>query len=250
MASQEIKENHSPLVSIITVCKNAQESIIKTMMSVSSQENIEIEHIFVDGLSKDNTVEMISNYGFKNKRIISESDTGIYSAMNKGMKMATGEWIHFLNAGDEYVDKNTLSSLCLGVDSSDVVAAPIIEVRGKQRKTGIPFFDEKNKHYGFPHQGLFVRRGFYLENGGYDEKYKIISDGLYYSDHFKSAKIRILCEYPVVIMDVGVSGSTSLRSIYEISINIVFKHDFTIQYRIRLFLDYVKHLLRKLIGRI
>lgn len=95
-------ENNLPLVSIITVVFNAKEHLAKTMESVRAQKARypHIEYIVVDGASKDGTVELIAQNADLVSRMVSEPDRGIYDAMNKGLKMATGDYVWFLNAGD------------------------------------------------------------------------------------------------------------------------------------------------------
>ncbi len=107
----------NPLISIITVCYNEAQYISKTIESVFKQTYVNIEYIIIDGNSSDNTVQIIKNYEKKAKAIdfrwISESDKGIYDAMNKGIKISKGEWINFMNCGDIFVDENILTKIFL-----------------------------------------------------------------------------------------------------------------------------------------
>ena len=98
-------------ISIITVCFNSEETIISTLNSVFSQNYPNIEHIIIDGGSSDRTLDIIKQYPFKNKRVISENDNGIYDAMNKGIKMAKGEIISILNSDDIYQSPNIISNV-------------------------------------------------------------------------------------------------------------------------------------------
>ena len=99
------------LISVVTVCYNAADTIEKTMLSVLNQTYHDIEYIIIDGGSTDGTVEIIRKYADRIAYWVSEPDKGIYDAMNKGIKVATGEWINFMNAGDEFVDANVLDKL-------------------------------------------------------------------------------------------------------------------------------------------
>ena len=98
----------NPLISIITVCFNSSKTIRQTIESVLNQTYTNIEYILVDGKSTDNTVAIIEEYApqFTAKGIVyrwvSEPDAGIYDAMNKGIKLATGEWIGIINSDDWY----------------------------------------------------------------------------------------------------------------------------------------------------
>lgn len=102
-------------ISIVTVCYNAASVIERTMLSVLEQSYSEIEYIIVDGMSTDNTLDIVKrvirNFPNRMVKIISEPDKGIYDAMNKGIRASTGEWIHMLNAGDAYSDKNVLTNI-------------------------------------------------------------------------------------------------------------------------------------------
>ena len=87
-------------VSVVTVCLNAVNEIERTMLSVLDQTYTNIEYIVIDGGSTDGTVDIIRKYQDRIAHFISEPDKGLYDAMNKGIDLATGEWINFMNAGD------------------------------------------------------------------------------------------------------------------------------------------------------
>ncbi|MDR1793523.1 MAG: glycosyltransferase [Bacteroidales bacterium] len=108
------------LITIITVTYNAQEHICKTIESILNQTNKDFEYIVIDGNSKDKTVDILRKYTEKIEqkefqlhdfKWISEPDTGLYDAMNKGLDMATGEFVWFMNAGDKLFDNNTLAEI-------------------------------------------------------------------------------------------------------------------------------------------
>ncbi len=105
------------LFSIITVCKNPGKSIIKTLESVLNQDTNSIEYIVVDGASTDGTLEILKEYIQRFEKLgkkfilISESDKGIYDAMNKGLKISTGDYVSVLGAGDYYYKYNTISTI-------------------------------------------------------------------------------------------------------------------------------------------
>lgn len=102
--------SQKPLFSIITICWNAAETLPPTMKSVAQQRFRDFEHILVDGASTDNSLALARALGTDRLRIISEPDNGIYDAMNKGLAMAKGEYLIFMNAGDTFYDDSTLEA--------------------------------------------------------------------------------------------------------------------------------------------
>ena len=106
----------NPKVTIITVSYNAVETIEKTIKSVIDQTYNNIEYIIIDGGSKDGTVDIIKKYSAYITKWISESDGGIYYAMNKGIVLASGEWIHFRNCGDYFTSNDVVSCVFKGHD--------------------------------------------------------------------------------------------------------------------------------------
>lgn len=104
--------NHpTPKFSIITVCYNAKATIEDTIQSVISQTYHHVEYIIVDGASKDGTLDIVNRYRAHIAVIVSEPDKGLYDAMNKGIGLATGDYLCFLNAGDSFHEDDTLQQM-------------------------------------------------------------------------------------------------------------------------------------------
>lgn len=103
------------LITIVTICYNAEKELGSTMKSVLEQTFEDYEYIIIDGRSKDKTLEIAyktqAEFPNKNVKIVSEPDKGIYDAMNKGVKLASGEWICMMNAGDMFASKGVLSEI-------------------------------------------------------------------------------------------------------------------------------------------
>lgn len=100
----------SKKITVVTVCFNAESVLEQTMQSVLNQTYKNVEYLIIDGGSKDGTLDIIKKYSDKVKWI-SEPDKGIYDAMNKGVKMASGEWINFMNAGDRFASNDVLEKI-------------------------------------------------------------------------------------------------------------------------------------------
>jgi len=108
---QAIQQQESPVFSIVTVCFNATKVLEQTILSVLNQTNNSIEYIIIDGGSTDGTLEIIRQYDAGIKYWISEPDNGLYDAMNKGLRVTTGTYIWFLNAGDILQHHNMVAEL-------------------------------------------------------------------------------------------------------------------------------------------
>lgn len=102
---------NKPLFSIITICYNAEATLEKTIQSVLAQTYPNVEYIVVDGASKDNTLAIINRYRPQLSKVVSEPDKGLYDAMNKGIGLATGDYLCFLNAGDTFFSASTLQEM-------------------------------------------------------------------------------------------------------------------------------------------
>lgn len=110
----------TPKFSIITVTYNAEAVLEDTILSVISQTYQQVEYIIVDGASKDRTPAIIDRYKDRIARIVSEPDRGLYDAMNKGIRLATGNYLCFLNAGDSFHSKDTLQQMVNTLSSSEL----------------------------------------------------------------------------------------------------------------------------------
>lgn len=171
------------MVSIITVCYNAEHEIERTIRSVLMQTSRNYEYIFIDGASTDRTLDIIEQYipKFKEKdicvSIVSEKDDGIYDAMNKGIKLAKGEWINLMNAGDCYHDAKVLNQIeqyC--TRQVDIVVGEIVYVEGYLGKRYYHSNIENLKDdMVFCHQAVFASRKLFDEKK-FDITYRYSAD--------------------------------------------------------------------------
>ena len=115
-----------PAISVITVCRNAREDFLRTQASVNEQTCRDFEWIIIDGDSNDGTKDLLETLDSPWVRWISEPDKGIYDAMNKGLAMATGHRVWFMNAGDKFYDEKSLSAVSDTPESIDVCYGEVI----------------------------------------------------------------------------------------------------------------------------
>jgi glycosyltransferase involved in cell wall biosynthesis len=127
-----------PRLSIITVCRNARRDLLKTQKSIFGQSCNDFEWIVIDGDSHDGTVDELRLISDARLRFISEKDTGIYDAMNKGLAMASGEWVWFLNAGDIFFAEVTVEAVLSAADRKvQIVYGDALFVDGKGNAHGL-----------------------------------------------------------------------------------------------------------------
>lgn len=129
----------SPTVSIITITYNAERFVERTIQSVVAQQATDYEYIIIDGGSNDGTLHIIKQYQDHITNWISEPDAGLYDAMNKGLHRATGQYVWFMNAGDELHDPQTLPRLleCIRATSADVYYSDALFVRDDSSAVGL-----------------------------------------------------------------------------------------------------------------
>lgn len=126
-----------PLISIVTVCYNAENLIEKTIRSVLNQKQSQlIEYIIIDGLSQDQTMGIVAKYNKRISTIVSEKDNGIYDAMNKGINQATGEYILFLNAGDYLFGNDLIPQIKANPIKADIFYSDTILFNNKSEILG------------------------------------------------------------------------------------------------------------------
>lgn len=110
----------TPKFTVITITYNAESVLENTIRSVASQTYQQIEYIIVDGASKDGTMEIVKKYNKYISNVVSEPDKGLYDAMNKGITMATGDYLCFLNAGDRFHENDTLQQIIQSITEKEL----------------------------------------------------------------------------------------------------------------------------------
>jgi len=208
-------------ISIITTTYNSAATIRDTLESVKNQTYKNIEHIIVDGASKDNTLDIVREFSHV-AQIISEWDKGIYDAMNKGIALATGDVIGILNSDDVFYDQQVLRDVMQVFISTDInaVYGNIIYFRGNDQQKVVRKWKTKPYNSNFfqygevpPHPGLFVKKEVYNQIGNYFVDFKICSDYEFMLRMFKihGYKSVYLNKY-IVRMRVGGISTSGWRS--------------------------------------
>ncbi len=203
------------LISVITVCLNAQKHIEQTIRSVLEQTYRFVEYIIVDGGSTDGTCDIIDRYRNRISHVVSEKDSGIADAMNKGISLASGEYILFLHADDYLADAHVLDNVSPFLGTADIVACPI--KFGEKLATvwprGVNF---RLNFKGIPHQGVLCRRDVLKRLNGFDIRFKVCMDYDFFLRAYRS-KARF-ARAPVVLSvmrDTGISSRRDWRSLEE-----------------------------------
>ncbi|WP_432222967.1 glycosyltransferase family 2 protein [Flavobacterium sp. TMP13] len=166
-------------ISIITINYNNLEGLKRTVQSVVNQTWKEFEYIIIDGGSSDGSADYIESQNHYFDYWVSEKDSGIYNAMNKGIKVATGEYLLFLNSGDELYTKTVLYENNSQIHTEDLLYFDICQVF--ETTTNIYNFKDKINYRTFlngtiGHPTTFIKKELFQKYGLYDEQLKIVSD--------------------------------------------------------------------------
>lgn len=216
--------NKKPLVTVITVCRNTEDSIEATIKSVLEQTYKNIEYIIIDGASTDRTLEIVNKYKNKISKIISEPDKGIYDAMNKGISLSKGDYLYFLNSGDKLINENVIQKIIFLL-----IKKPVDMIFGNVITTNK---SKKDKSKNFPYkieekffmknslcqQSMLISRALFNKVGPFDISYPILADRKWTLDFIKSRNFTYLhinkniCSYDLN----GVSGKNKNKIKYAI----------------------------------
>lgn len=172
---------HKPTLSIITVVYNNVRDIERTLLSVFNQSYAHIEYIVIDGASTDGTLEVIQRYQDRLSKVVSEKDAGIYDAMNKGLALASGDYVLFMNSGDELYAPDTVENVFATAPNIDIYYGETEMYNeawqsiGKRRHSVPEKFTWKSFRFGMTisHQAIYIRRTLTEQ---YDRQYELSAD--------------------------------------------------------------------------
>jgi glycosyltransferase involved in cell wall biosynthesis len=207
-------QSNEPLVSIITVVRNGETTLERTIQSVISQEYRNLEYIVIDGASADGTCHVIKQYDHQIKYWISEPDTGISEAFNKGIRVASGSWINFLNSGDYFIDNQAISKASQFFDH-----APIVTGFSKCGAVTLPRTRLHNstalrRRAKISHQASFVHRDVFDEIGLFDERYQIRMDYDFWLRALRKYSFFMMDEALVNYSPIGISSISATTKIF------------------------------------
>lgn len=188
-------------ISIITAIKNDKDGLEKTLKSISKQSYLNyIEHLIIDGDSKDGTIEIIKIYEKQIFKWMSEPDKGLYFAMNKGLDMATGDFALFMNAGDEFYSNNVIENIITNIyDLNMIYFGNTYIFNGNFSFISEPINKkvEKNTSQYLPHhQSIFYPKSFY-KSEKYDTNFSVCADADYTYRACNSIKIKYI-DYNII----------------------------------------------------
>jgi len=203
---QSLKDK--PLITIITVVYNNEETLERCIKSVINQTYDNIEYIVIDGKSNDGTLDIIKKYSDSIDYFISEQDDGIYSAMNKGLSLATGDYIGILNSDDWYDTAMMEASLSSIIeDNVDIASSHTIYVNNGNhilRKRAYDW-DDAMFIFGIPcaHESMIVSKECYEVVGPYNEDYRIVSDYLWVQNAYMRGMRSCIINQDLLFMQIG-----------------------------------------------
>ena len=211
-----INERFGLKISVITACFNSAKTIQDTLVSVSNQNYLDSEHIIIDGNSNDGTLLMIQGWQGHKLSLLTEMDRGIYDAMNKGLKLASGDVIGFLNSDDIYSDSLVLEKVAQAFEdpSVDICYGDLVYVSQDNSKVVRYWKSKKFEDGDFAkgwcpaHPTFYVRKSKIAELGLFDLSYKLAADVEFMMrylqrGHLKSAYI------PHVLVRMRLGGATN-----------------------------------------
>lgn len=210
-------------ISVVTASYNAAATLSDTLKSVARQSHGDVEHLLIDGGSKDATSRIVEQHGQHLSLFVSEKDGGIYDAMNKGIRLATGDVVGFLNADDLLADDEVLSRIarCMEDPEIDAVYGDLVFVSQHDTSRVVRYWRPGKHRAGLcasgwmaPHPTFYVRRKLLLENSGFRLEYRLSSDFELMLRLFEIVKIRsVYLPTTLVRMRMGGATTGSLRNI-------------------------------------
>lgn len=208
------------------MCWNSAKTIERTIQSVLAQDYPHVEYVIVDGGSTDGTSDIIERYRSRIHTFISEKDHGLYDAMNKGVALATGEWIHLLNSDDHYVDNKALSAIVKKLKPNRTNYSVVLREYAGVIGSACRFPYRRWKLHisaKLPHPGMIISREQYQKIGKYDADLRIAADHDFILRMLKHYPANFI-DLPLVAMDQGGVSATNLELSYREFMQVSVRH--------------------------
>lgn len=212
-------------VSIITVTYNSAKTLTRSLESVASQTFDSIEHIIIDGGSTDGTMEIVQQYRSRLAQVVSEPDQGIYDAINKGIRLATGDIIGILNSDDVLADATTIETIVRKMEETgaDVAYGDLLYCTDTAKMETVVRYWRSNifrpttLRWGWmpPHPTLYVKREIYGEIGDYDISFRISADYDFILRLFSKPYRSVYIPNVLVKMSTGGVSNRNLRAMFR-----------------------------------
>jgi len=167
-----------PTISIVTVVRNDAQGLLNSLRSLNALRYPSVQYIVIDGASTDGTLDVIRANSTLINRWITESDRGLYDAMNKGLRFAKGAYVHFLNAGDEYVSPTSLRDIVTSCSDVEVMPFANVCLEHNERRWKVPSGVRDGvvpSNYIPHHQSILYPRRFF-EGNSYDLDFRVMAD--------------------------------------------------------------------------
>lgn len=214
-------------ISVITVCRNSERTIAHTIESFLAQTHADKEMVVIDGRSTDRTIDVVRSFASPLIRIFSETDSGIYDAMNKGLRLYEGDACGFLNSDDMFHDATVLEEIAGGLSGADVVYGDVLFVKDQIDKRPVRVWRAGRYargcfRYGWlpPHPTFYARRELVAAVGPFDLSYGLSSDYDYMlrAMEVQSPRVQYL---PRILVDFMHGGSTTESPLRYITGNLL-----------------------------
>ena len=207
------------LISIITINRNNADGLNQTIQSVVSQSYKNLEYVVIDGASSDNSVKLLEKFNSKITYWVSEKDSGIYDAMNKGIAKATGDYLLFLNSGDCLYSEHCIADVFAKEPKADLIACDMIFERSNKLKNLQQQPDQVSFFYmmrtSLWHPVTFIKKRLFNDFGLYNVGYKIAAD---YDFFLKVTMVEqaTYCHVPVTLSVYNTEGISSNPIHYQV----------------------------------
>ena len=204
-------------ISIITVSRNSSGTIRDTLQSVAMQTYHDVEHLIIDGASTDATLDIVKAHGSRVTTLVSEKDNGIYDAMNKGLRLATGDFVGFLNADDCFAQADSVARIAAAAETPqvDAVYGDLLYVLKDRPEQAIRYwrsgaFSPSRLRFGWmpPHPTLYIRRSRIARHGVFDSRLRISADYDFALRYLKLAGLGV-AYVPTVLVRMRTGGASN-----------------------------------------